>query len=133
MTGYWKFNTSLLDVKGFRDQLLATIQRELTGSVLGNRWWGHLKSVIRSFAADYSRRLNRDRLTAQTAAESRLEVAIQSGDSVQVAVARAELASSLIKKDQALVVSARLKKMSAEATNMATELRQEELRTASDR
>lgn len=33
MAEYWKFNTSLLNVKDFRDQLLLTMQRELTGFV----------------------------------------------------------------------------------------------------
>ena len=55
------------------------------------------------------------------------------GDSGQVNVAKAELASLQIKEYQALVVRARLKRMSCEATNMAQELRAEELRHATDR
>lgn len=71
---------------------------------------GHLKSVIRSFAADYSPLPNRDWLAAQTASESRLESDIKSGDSEDVSVARAELASLLITKDWALVITGRLKR-----------------------
>ena len=55
------------------------------------------------------------------------------GDSGQVNVAKAELASLQIKEYQALVVRARLKRISCEATNMAQELQTEELRHAADR
>ena len=55
------------------------------------------------------------------------------GDSAQVNVAKAELASLQIKEYQALVVRARLKRMSCEAMNMAQELRAEELRHATNR
>lgn len=46
------------------------------------------------------------------ACEARLDRAIKSGDSEKVAVARVELTSLLIKKDQVLAVSARLKNVS---------------------
>ena len=55
------------------------------------------------------------------------------GDSGQVNIAKAELASLQVKEYQALVVRARLKRMSCEVTNMAQELRAEELRHAADR
>ena len=45
---------------------------------------------------------------------------------------KSELASLLIKKDQALVVRARLKRMFSEATNMAAELRAEEIRSIAE-
>lgn len=70
---------------------------------------GHLQSLIMSFAVDYSRRLNVDILAAQTAAKFRLEGAIKSGVSREVVITRADLASSLIKKNQTLVIKARLK------------------------
>ena len=133
MTGYWKLNTSLFDEKDFQDQLSLMIMRELTGSVFGNKFWGGLKNKIRSFAADYSRRLNRENLAAQAAIEFSVEEAVRRGDPDSVNIAKAELASLLIKKDQALVVRARLNRMSPEATNMAAELRLEELRSASNR
>ena len=72
---------------------------------------GNLKDSIRSFAADYSRRLKLDM------------VAVLAGDSGQVNIAKAELASLQVKEHQTLVVRARLKRMSCEATNMAQELR----------
>ena len=65
--------------------------------------------------------------------KDKLDRAVLAGDSGQVNVAKAELASLQIKEYQALVVRARLKRMSCEATNMAQELRAEELRHATDR
>ena len=121
MSGYWKFNLSLLAEADFRNQLELTIKRELTGAIMGNRWWANLKDSIRSFAADYSRRLKSARVAEQRSIKD-------TGDSGQVNVAKAELASLQIKEYQALVVRARLKRMSCEATNMA-----EELRHATDR
>ena len=111
MSGYRKFNSSLLAEYDFRNQQELMIKRELTGTIIGNWWWGNLKDSIRSFAADYSRRLKLDM------------VAVLAGDSGQVNIAKAELASLQVKEHQTLVVRARLKRMSCEATNMAPELR----------
>ena len=133
MTGYWKLNAALLAEKNFQDQLTLIIKKELTGSVMGNKWWMNLKDKIRLFATDYSKRLNRERKAAQATMERRVNEAVTSGNAEETAIARAELASLLIKEDQGLVVRARLKKMSPEATNMATELCAEEKRRASDR
>ena len=55
MSGYWVFNSSLLAEADFRNQLELMIKRELTGAIMGNRWWANLKDSIRSFAADYCR------------------------------------------------------------------------------
>lgn len=41
--------------------------------VVRKKWWGHLKSLMNPFTADYSHWLNLARLTAQTAVESRLD------------------------------------------------------------
>ena len=133
MSGYWKFNLSLLAETDFRNQLELTIKRELTGAIMGNRWWANLKDSIRSFAADYSRRLKSARVAEQRSIKDKLDRAVLAGDSGQVNIAKAELASLQIKEYQALVVRARLKRMSCEATNMAQELRAEELRHATDR
>ena len=100
---------------------------------MGNRWWANLKDSIRSFAADYGRRLKSARVAEQRVIKDKLDRAVLAGDSGLVNVAKAELASLQIKEYQALVVRARLKRMSCEATNMAQELRAEELRHASDR
>ena len=40
MFGYWKFNSSRLAEDDFRNQLELMIKRELTGAIMGNRWWG---------------------------------------------------------------------------------------------
>ena len=133
MSGYWKFNSSFLVEADFRNQLELMIKRELTGAIMGNRWWANLKDSIRSFAADYGRRLKSARVTEQSSIKDKLDRAVLAGDSGQVNVAKAELASFQIKEYQALVVRARLKRMSCEATNLAQELRAEELRHATDR
>ena len=86
MSGYWKFNSSLLAEYDFRNQLELMIKRELTGTIIGNWWWGNLKDSIRSFAADYSRRLKLD------------IVAVLAGDSGQVNITKAELASLQVKE-----------------------------------
>lgn len=57
---------------------------------------------------------------------------MKSGDSDNVAIAKIELVSLLNKKDQSRVVTARLKRMSAEVTNMAASLCAMELRSAYD-
>ena len=98
------------------------LKRELSGAIIGNIWWGNLKDSIRSFAADYSRRLKLDMAAEQRMIKVKLERAAFSGDSGQANVAKAELASLQVKEHQALVVRVRLKRMSCEATNMAQEL-----------
>ena len=69
----------------------------------------------------------------QRSIKDKLARAVLAGNRGQVNVAKAELASLQVKEYQALVVRARLKRMSCEATNMAQELRAEELRHAADR
>ena len=91
--------------------------------MIGNWWRGNLKDSIRSFAADYSRRLKLDMVAEQRSIKDKLDRAVLAGDSGQVNIAKAELASLQVKEHQALVVRARLKRMSCEATNMAQELR----------
>ena len=50
LAGYWKFNTSLLEIRDFRDRLESLIKRALVGAVTGNRWWVSLKHRVRDFA-----------------------------------------------------------------------------------
>ena len=69
----------------------------------------------------------------QRSIKDKLDRAVLVGDSGQVNVPKAELASLQVKEYQALVVRARLKRVSCEAMNMAQELRAEELRHAIDR
>ena len=80
---------------------------------------GNLKDSIRSFAADYSRRLKLDMLAEQRSIKDKLDRAVLAGDSGQVNIARANLACWQVKEHQALVVRARLKRMSCKAMNMA--------------
>ena len=103
----------------------------MSGAIIGNSWWGNLKDSIRSFAADYSRRLKLDMVAEQGLLKAKLDRAVL-GDSGDVSIAKVELASLQIKKHQALVVRARLKRMSSEAMNMAQELQAEELRHSTD-
>ena len=63
LAGYWKFNTSLLEIRDFRDRLESLIQRALVGAVTGNRWWASLKHRIRDLATKYGRQLNLDRMS----------------------------------------------------------------------
>ena len=61
LVGYWKFNTSLLEIRDFRERLESLIKRALVGAVTGNRWWVSLKYRIRDFATKYGQQLNLDR------------------------------------------------------------------------
>lgn len=92
-----------------------------------------LKSIVKSFAADYSYRLNLVRFAAQTACGKKVNRTIKSRDSREVDLAVAQLCSLLIKKDEALVVRDKLKRISSEATNMAVELRTDEVINAANR
>ena len=62
MSAYWKFNSSLSDEKDFQDQLEIMVKRELTDAIIRNGLWAKLKDRIKSFPADYSRRLTLSRL-----------------------------------------------------------------------
>ena len=65
--------------------------------------------------------------------EAKIARVVKAGDSWATNIAKAELAFLQNKKYQSLVVWARLKRISCEATNIAQELRAEELRHATDR
>ena len=65
--------------------------------------------------------------------KAKLDRTILAEDSGSVSIVKAKLASLQIKEHQALVIRARLKRMSCDAMNMAQELRAEELRHATDR
>lgn len=83
--GYWNFN---LNVKDFRDQL-NIVQ---TDSMFGNKWRGHFKHTIRSFATDYSRQLNLDILATQNILKSRIYGTVKLGDNDKVVIAKVVLA-----------------------------------------
>ena len=72
MSGYGKFNTSLLEIRDFRDRLESLIKRALVEGVTENMWWVSLKYRIRDFATKYGRQLNLDRTKEAKAIEDRL-------------------------------------------------------------
>ena len=79
LAGYWKFNTSLLEIRDFRDRLESLIQRALVGAVTGNRWWVSLKYRIRDFATKYGQQLSLDKAKEAKAIEDRLSRAVAGG------------------------------------------------------
>ena len=72
LVGYWKFNTSLLKIWNFRDQLESPVQWALVRAVTGNKWWGSLKHRIRDFAIKYGCQLNLDRTKVVKSQEDKL-------------------------------------------------------------
>ena len=85
MFGYWKFNSSLWDKKDFRKQLELILKRELSGVIIGNSW-GKPKDSIRSFAADYSRRLKLDMVAEQRLLKAKLDRVVLAEDSGDVSI-----------------------------------------------
>ena len=79
LAGYWKFNTSLLEIRDFRERLASLIKRALVGAVTGNRWWVSLKHRIRDFATKYGRQLNIDRTKEAKSIENQLIRAVAVG------------------------------------------------------
>ena len=88
LAGYWKFNTSLPEIRNFRDRLEFLIQRVLVGAVTGNKWWVSLKHRIRDFATKYGRQLNLDRTAEAKSIDDKLSRAVAGGDSIGVELAR---------------------------------------------
>ena len=79
LAGYWKFNTSLLEIRDFRVRLESLIQRALVGAVTGNRWGVSLKHRIRDFATKYDRQLNLDRTKEAKSIDDRFSRAVAGG------------------------------------------------------
>ena len=82
LASYRKFNTSLLEIRDFRERLESLIQRALVGVVTGNRWWESLKFRIRDFAIKYGQLLQLDRAKKAKSLEDRLSRAVAGGDSL---------------------------------------------------
>ena len=78
-TSYWEFNTSLLEIRDFRNWLESLIKQVLVGAVTWNRWWVSLKHRIRDFATKYGRQLNVDRTRKAKSIEDRLSRAVAGG------------------------------------------------------
>ena len=79
LAGYWKFNTSLLEIQDFCVRLESLIKRALVGAVTGNRWWGSLKHSIRDFATKYGQQLNLNRTKGAKSIDDRLSQAVAGG------------------------------------------------------
>ena len=133
LAGYWKFNTSLLEIRDFRDQLESLIQRALVGVVTGNRWWGSLKHRIRDFATKYGRQLNLDRTKEAKSIDDRLSQAVAGGDSLNVELARGDLERESSERYKGYVVRSRLKRVLNEAVKTNATAREEEVRRFPDR
>ena len=133
LAGYWKFNTSLLEIRDFRDRLESLIQRALVGAVTGNRWWGSLKHRIRDFATKYGRQLNLDRTKEAKSIDDRLSRAVAGGDSLNVELARRDLERESSERYKGYVVRSRLKRVLNEAVKTNATAREEEVRRFPDR
>ena len=79
LAGYWKFNTSLLEIRDLWQWLESLIKRVLIGVVTGNRWWVSLKHKIRDFATKYGRQLNLDRTKEAKSIDDQLSRAVAGG------------------------------------------------------
>ena len=77
LAGYWKFNTSLLEIGDIRERLDPLIHPVLVEAVTGNRWWGSLKYRIRDFAIKYGRQLKLDRTKKTKSLEDKLSRAVE--------------------------------------------------------
>ena len=98
LAGYWKFNTSLLEIRDFRDRLESQIQRALVGVVTGNRGWVSFKYRIRDFATKYGQQLNGDNAKGAKSIDVRLSRAAAEGDSLGVELARRDPALGWLKR-----------------------------------
>ena len=127
LAGYWKINTSLLEIRDFRDRLEPLIKRALVGVVTGNRWWVSMKYRIRDFATKYGRQLNLDRTRKAKSIEDRLSRAVDGGDSLNVELARRDLERESSERYKGFVVRIRLKRIINEAVKSNAITREEEV------
>ena len=125
LAGYWKFNTSLLEIRDFRERLESLIKRTLVGAVTGNRWWVSLKHRIGDFATKYIRQLNLDRTKVAKSIDDRLSRAVAGGDSLTVELARGDLERESSERYKGYVVRSRLKIVLNEAVKSNATAREE--------
>ena len=132
LAGYWKFNTSLLEIWDFRDRLESLIQRALVGAVTGNRWWVSLKYRIRDFTTKYGQQLSLDKAKEAKSIDDRLSRAVAGGDSLGVELARRDLERENSERYKGHVVRSRLNRVLYEAVKSNATAR-EEVRRFPDR
>ena len=133
VAGYWKFNTSLLEIRDFRDRLESLIQRALVGAVTGNRWWASLIYRIRDIATKYGQQLNLDKAKETKSIDDRLSRAVAGGDSQGVELARRDLERESSERYKGNVVRSRLNRVLYEAVKSNATAREEEVRMFPDR
>ena len=133
LASYWKFNTSLLEIRDFRDRLESLIQRAFVGAVTGNRWWVSLKYRIRDFANKNGQQLNQDKAKEAKSIEDRLSRAVAGGDSLGVELARRDLERESSERYKGFVVRSRLNRVLNEAVKSNATAREEEVRRFPDR
>ena len=134
LAGYWKFNTSLLEMQDFRERLESLNKRVLVGAVTGNRWWFSLKHRIRDFATKYGRQLNLDRTKDAKSIEDQLSRAVAGGgDSLTIELGRGDLERKTSERYKGFVVRSRLKRVLNEAVKTNATAREEEVRRFPDR
>ena len=133
LAGYWNFNTSLLEIRDFRDRLESLIQRALVGAVTGNRWWVSLKYRIRDFATKYGQQLKLDKAKEAKSIDDRLSRAVAGGDSLGVELARKDLEPENSERYKGYVVRSRLNRVHYEAVKSNATAREEEVRRFPDR
>ena len=126
--GYWKFNTSLLEIRDFRNRKESLIKRALVGAVTGNRWWVFLTHRIRDFATKYGRQVNLDRTAEAKSIDNRLSRAVAGGYSLRVELARRDVERESSKRYKGSVVRSRLKRALNEAVKSNATEREEEVR-----
>ena len=124
LAGYWKFNTSLLEIGDFWERLETLIQRTLVGAVTGNKWWESLKYRIRDFTIKYDQQFKLDRTKKAMCLEDRLSRVVKRGDSLGVDLAKREPSE----RYKGFVVRARLNRVSYEAVKCNAFEREEEIR-----
>ena len=107
----WKFNTSLLEIWDFWDQLESLVQWALVGAVTGNKWWGSRKHKIRDFITKYSLQFNLDRT------KDKLSRAVERGDSQAIDLARQDLECEASECYKGYAVKSKLKRVPNEAMN----------------
>ena len=128
LASYWKFNTSLVEIRDIRERLETLIQWAQVGAVTGNKWWGSLKYRIREFAIKYDKQLNLARVKKAKFLYDRLSRAVERGDSLVVDQARRDLEREASEHYKSFVVRSRLKRVPNEVVKCGAFARKEEVR-----
>ena len=107
--GYWKFKTSLLEIRDFRDRLKDLIQRVLVGAVTRNKY------RIRDFAIIYGQQLKLDRNKIEKSLDDKFYRTVERWNSLAVDLTKREREGSECQKG--FVVRYKLKRVLNKAMN----------------